>query len=113
MTPDFSKARLVVDEYISELTNQNKIPGRIGRTWIEFCMQRSGLISDVRAFRFGESHALWYACIVKSRSLTRVANAENLVFRRRSQTKATIKKLIDGRMRDTVTAGYLREFLIT
>ncbi len=111
---DFSKAPQVVAEYERELSREDVIPTKIGcRSWVEFCLERNGVIHDVRALRFSESHAIWYACLIKTGAVRRISRMEKRlrlnVWGR--STEGTIRRMLKGNLRDTIAAVYLRGFL--
>jgi hypothetical protein len=111
---DLSKASAVIDEYLRELADPNKIPGRIGRTWIEFCMQRNGMIPDVRNLGFGEAHALWYAALIVTKRLREVSRAERAAMPNQPfKTETTVRRMMKPHTfsHDSLTARYVRDIL--
>lgn len=73
-------------------------------------MAKAGLVSDWRGFQFGESHAAWYACLIKSRAIGKVTAAESAKQSNPSKTSATIKKL-RSKHRNTATGLFLERML--
>lgn len=112
---DLSKSNAVIDEYLRELSDdQNKIPGRIGRTWIEVCMERNGMIPDVRQLGFGESHAIWYAALWITGRLREVTNAERKALpNHHARTETSVRRMLKHGARgfDTITGRYFRELI--
>lgn len=111
---DLSKANAVIDEYVKAIQG----PGvrRFNRVWLEFCMERNGLIPNVRHLHFGESHALWYACLVHTGRVREVSRLEvkTNCCRPGVTTDKTIKKCLSAKWsttRDTLSARLLREIL--
>jgi hypothetical protein len=113
---DFSKAGLVVDEYVKAMTNPDPraMPKQISsRSWIEFCLERNGVIKDVRALKLGQSHALWYACLILTKRVREVSRLEKrlLFIRPGGTTENTIKRLLDGDLRSNIGSQLLKDFL--
>jgi hypothetical protein len=111
---DLAKANAVIDEYLRELANPAKLPGRIGRTWIEFCMERNGMIPHVHGLDFGEAHALWYASLIITKRLCEVARAERAAMpNHQFKTEATVRRMMKPSTRafDSLTARYVRDLL--
>jgi len=108
-TYDWTKARTVVHGYLEALETQH--PLRLGRTWIEASMAKAGLIEDSRFTEFGESHAAWYACIIKCRAIGRVTDAESAKQTHKSKTATTIRKIRNGSLRSSPTAALLEKML--
>ncbi len=109
---DWSRADLVVSEYVARLSDENQIAGNVGRTWLEFCMQRNGLIRDVRSLSLGQTHAIWYSALLKTKRLREVNSLEKRVLRLPKGVRTTQKTITacrNGRLRDTVVARMLRE----
>jgi len=110
---DWSKSNLLVDSYLNHLHNPDEIPGKFGRTWMEFEAQRLGIVESARDWKFGESHALWYACLIRNNRAYEVNRAEKAVGLVKGRTTlGTIRQLRRGRMRDTVTARMLEEMML-
>ena len=116
-TIDWSKADAWIDSYLAHITDENNIPGRFGRTWLELEAEKVGLVQDGRGWEFGESHAAWYAALIRTGRLRAVNRVEIRVLNRdqrdKPTTQKTINKLRGGRMRDTVTARMLETMLET
>jgi hypothetical protein len=108
---DMSRANAVIDEYLGALADSSKIPGRIGRTWLEFCMERNKMIPDVRKLGFGESHALWYAALVRTKRLREVSRAERAAMPNSpTKTETTVRNFFKRGSKNfnTITAAYVR-----
>ena len=111
---DISKADSAVTEYVNELSKDTNIPTRIAcRTWIEFLLERHGVIADVRALRFGQAHAIWYACLILTKRVREVSRLEKQcrlnTFGR--TTEGTIRRLLNGNLRQSISAVMLREMV--
>lgn len=112
---DLTKANAVINEYVAAVSDKNQVPSKHNRTWLEFCMQRNGLIPDVRQLAFMESHALWYACLVitgRVREVSRIEAKNNHKAVR--TTEATITRCFSNKypiVRDSLTAHLLREII--
>lgn len=112
---NFSNARAAIEEYLTELARTDRIPTQISnRVWIEFLLERHGIIPDVRKLRFGQSHAAWYACLLKAGSVRRVSRAESAVGLVRPgarSTESTIRRLTKGHQTSTVTGVELNAMM--
>jgi hypothetical protein len=114
MKVDWSKSQAWVDSYVSNLMDPNQIPGRLGRTWMECEAQRVGLVNDFRGWKLGESHAAWYAALIRTGMLHKVNRLEKKILRIRRGSRTTlitVRALLNGRLHDTVTAHFLRAML--
>jgi hypothetical protein len=114
-TYDLSRAEATIADYLRAIENPDRL-GRPGRTWLEFCMVRNGLIPDERKLGFGESHAIWYAALVVTKNVQRVSSAEvhHGVATRPATTARTIRRILSNKRtitRDTLTARMVREIL--
>ncbi len=107
---DPAKAQSLIDEYLSEINRGTRL-GCLGRTWMEFALQRHGLIEDVRRLKFMESHTLWYACLIITGNVRRVSRAEKINTVGARKTEWTIRQLRTGRMQQTLAAQILRQIL--
>ncbi len=111
---NFTNASAAIDEYLRELNRPDKIPTQISnRVWIEFLLERHGILADVRKLSFGQSHAAWYACLLKTGRVRQVSRAESSVFRRPGSrtTESTIRRLTKGDLRSSVTGAVLSDLL--
>lgn len=112
---DLSKAAAVVNEYAAALADPNQLTGRLNRTWIEARLERHGVIPDVRGLSFGESHALWYACLVTTGRVQEISRLEKACgIRTPTTTQTAIRRCLSPKYsptRDTVSARLLREIL--
>jgi len=113
---DLSKAPAVVDEYVAAIQDKSQAPGKHGRTWLEFVMQRNGLIPDVRQLGFMESHALWYACLVTTKRVREVSRLEieNKHARKGRTTERTIRRTLGTKWtpeRDSLCSILLHQIL--
>jgi hypothetical protein len=107
---DWTKAEAVVAEYLKALETTH--PLRMGRTWIEGAMGKAGLVADpINGWEFGESHAAWYACLILSRSITKVCRRESELMTHPSKTATTIRRLRNGNLRDSVAARLLERMI--
>lgn len=107
---DWSKAQSLVDAYLNALQDKHSLC--LGRTWLEVKMAEVGLIESWRDFKFGESHAAWYACLIRTRNIGRVTKAESNNQRKPSKTAETIRKIRFGRLRGSPTSQYLETMLL-
>jgi len=112
---DMTKANAVVDEYIAAISDTNQTTGRHGRTWMEFVMQRNGLIPDVRGLALGESHALWYACLLTTKRLREVSRQEIAMRHARKDrtTEMTVRRCLNPKhfLFTNETSRLLREIV--
>ena len=109
---DMDRANLVIDDYLKAVGNPDNITGQFGRTWLEFCMERNGMIQDVRNLRFGDSHALWYAALISTGRVREVHRAELVAgIKGTRSTVWTARHLISGRLRTTVVGQELSQIL--
>jgi hypothetical protein len=108
-TYNWTKAQAVVDEYMKAL--EAKHPLQLGRSWIEIAMARVGLVDDWRGWMFGESHAAWYACLIRTGNITRVTKMESSKQSNPSGTAKSIQKLRKGTLRGSPASRYLEEML--
>lgn len=106
---DWSKAKAVVNAYLTALNDNH--PLRLGRSWIEVQMANCGLVQDWRGWQFMESHAAWYACIIRTKSIGKVTKAESEKQSRPSGTAKTIKKLRFGRLKGSHASVLLERLL--
>jgi ribosomal protein L28 len=114
-TINWEKADAWIDSYVQHISNKNDIPTKYARTWLELEAEKVGLVQNGRGWEFGESHAAWYAALIKTKRLHKVNRLEKEIFRTNNQrtTLSTVNKLLKGRMRDTVAAYLLRKMLGT
>jgi hypothetical protein len=114
-TINWTKANAWIDSYVTHITNPNDIPNRFGRTWLELEAEKVGLVQDGRGWKFGESHAAWYAALIKTKRLHKVNSIEKQVLNKNTigkpTTLSTVRKLLNGRLRDTITASMLQTML--
>lgn len=96
---DLTKANAVVEEYLAAISDTSQRTGTHGRTWLEFVMQRNGLIPDVRSLALGESHALWYACLLTTKRLREVSRKEIAMRHARSDrtTEMTVRRCLNSK----------------
>jgi hypothetical protein len=114
-TIDWTKANDWIDSYIAHITNPNDIPTRYGRTWLELEAEKVGLVQDGRGWQFMECHAAWYAALIGTGRLYKVNSLEKQVLNKnqmdKTTTLSTVRKLLNGRSRNTITASMLRSML--
>jgi hypothetical protein len=112
MKIDLAKANALIDEYIAELTNVDRI-AHVGRSWLEFAFERHGLIADQRKLPVFDSHPLWYACLILTRRVREVSRLEtkHMSTAPGRTTENTIRRLRKGNLRHTVTAPRLEAIL--
>ena len=112
---DWTRADEWIDSYVSRLNDPNELVGRIGRTWLEHEAEKVGLVADGWGWEFGESHAVWYAALIKTGRLYKVNSLEKRILNRNQRDKpttlSTVRKLLKGRLRDTVTGAMLRAMI--
>lgn len=113
-TPNFTKANDAIDRYLSDLKNEDNLPTKFNRTYHEINMARCGVVADFRGWSFGESHAVWYACLVltgRVREVSRLETKHGLGLHGFT-TERVIRRAfrIGTQTFDTVTAQMLRNF---
>jgi len=111
-TINWAKADAWIDSYISHITNPNDIPARFGRTWFELEAEKVGLVANGRGWKLMECHAAWYAALIRTHRLHKVNRIEKRLFSQKTTTLSTVRKLLNGRLRDTATASMLRNMIL-
>lgn len=108
-TYDWTKAQAVVDAYLDALKENHIL--RLGRSWMEIQMAKLGLVESWRDWQFMESHAAWYACLIRTKSIGKVTKAESDNQHKPSATSKTIRKIRYGAARGTPVHNLLEEML--
>lgn len=115
MKIDRQKANAAIDEFLKELRDPNKMPTQVSsRTYVEFLLERHGIIADVRKLKFGESHVIWYACLILTGRVREVSRAEtkaNLTKAPGLTTENTIRRIRKGNLRTTIASPMLETIL--
>lgn len=109
---DLTNAQALVEEYCAGISNPDTIPTKYNRCWLEFAMERLGIIPNVRALGLFESHVIWYACLVVTGNVRRVTRLEGqfLFIKPGCCTETTIRKMLKGQS-NSIGAPVLREIL--
>lgn len=113
---DLSKANAAIDEYAAAVRDTSQLPGKHGRTWLEFLLQRNGVIADVRGLAFGETFAIWLACLITTkrvREISRLEKENRHAYGNRT-TEALVRRMHKPTRpmdRDSLIARLLREIL--
>lgn len=112
-TFDLTNAKALVDDYIQTLSDPEKIPARCNRTWVEFALERHGIIPDVRGLAFMESHSLWYACLIVTGAVRKVSRLESKILHPLpgQTTENTIRRIRNGTLRGGIVDRCLSEIL--
>jgi hypothetical protein len=113
---DLANAAALVAEYEAHIANPDRKVGQTGRVWLEFFLEKHGIIPSARGLHLGESHALWYAILVITKSVRRVSRLEvkHNTARPGRTTERTIRMCLSNKAsiyRDNHSAVLLREIL--
>jgi hypothetical protein len=115
-TYDLSKADAVIDEYAAAIQDKGQLPSKHNRIWLEFCLERNGMIPSARGTPFWEVVALWYACLIvtkRLREISRLEKATNHLTLQRVTTEQVVRRCLNRKAfsYNSQTAITLREIL--
>jgi hypothetical protein len=101
---------------VREIQRPDLPPARIGsRSWIELAMARHGIVPTYKdQFGWGDSNAIWYACLVVTGNVRRVSRLEKqLRMCRQTTTETTIRRMLGrkGILANAISTRYLHEIL--
>ena len=114
MNIDLNAARAAISEYVAALQDPSRLSSTLNRTWMECLLLRHEVVPNASKFSIGESHAVWYACLLKTKQLNGVSRMEVSTRRSRGRTtETTVRRLLDPRSIQgrTITGMMLRELM--
>jgi len=108
--PTFEQATAIIDEYLRDLSNPDKTYGQVcSRTHLEAQLVHWGVIPSTRGLMLGDSHALWYACLIITGRVMEVSKAEKAKREKmgydslyQRTTYKTVRDILSGKNRSIV-----------